>query len=90
MYQAKVNTVITHLPRNRVDIKIEITEGKAAEIQQINIVGNKSFDEDVLLAQMQLRDDVPWWNFMANQKFNGQKFRADLEALKTFYMDRGL
>ena len=89
MYQAKVNTVITHLPRNRVDIKIEITEGKAAEIQQINIVGNKSFDEDVLLAQMQLRDDVPWWNFMANQKFNGQKFRADLEALKTFYMDRG-
>ncbi|MCI6346172.1 MAG: outer membrane protein assembly factor BamA [Succinatimonas sp.] len=89
MYQAKVNTVITQLPRNRVDIKIEITEGKAAEIQQINIVGNKSFDEDVLLAQMQLRDDVPWWNFMANQRFNGQKFRADLEALKTFYMDRG-
>lgn len=23
------------------------------------------------------------------KKFNGQKFRADLEALKTFYMDRG-
>ena len=30
MYQAKVKTVITKLPRNRADIKIEITEGKAA------------------------------------------------------------
>lgn len=89
MYQASVNAVITNLPRNRADIKIEITEGKAAEITQINIVGNNSFPEDVLLAQMQLRDDVPWWNFMANTRYNGQKFRADLEALRTYYMDRG-
>lgn len=89
MYQARVKTVITKLPRNRADIKIEITEGKAAEIQQINIVGNTKFDEDVLLAQMELRDDVPWWNFLANQRFNGQKLRADLEALRSFYMDRG-
>ncbi len=89
MYQASVKAVITNLPRNRADIKIEIIEGKAAEIQQINIVGNNSFPEDVLLAQMELRDDVPWWNFMANTKYNGQKFRADLESLKSFYMDRG-
>lgn len=89
MYQATVKGVITRLPRNRADIKIEITEGKAAEIVQINIVGNKSFDDDVLHAQMELRDDVPWWNFMSNQRYNGQKFRADLDALKNFYMDRG-
>ncbi|MGN0902772.1 MAG: outer membrane protein assembly factor BamA [Succinivibrio sp.] len=89
LYQATVNAVVTRLPRNRVDVKIEITEGKAAEIEQINIVGNNSFDEEVLLAQMQLNDDVPWWNFMGSQRFNGQKLRADLEALKSFYMDRG-
>ena len=64
MYQAKVKAVITNLPRNRADVKIEIIEGKAAEIAQINIVGNKSFDEDVLLAHMELRDDLPWWNFL--------------------------
>lgn len=89
MYQASVKAVVTNLPRNRADVKIEITEGKASEISQINIVGNNSFSEDVLLAQMQLRDDVPWWNFLGSQRYNGQSFRADLEALKSFYMDRG-
>ncbi len=89
MYQAQVKTVLTQLPRNRVDVKIEFTEGVPAEIQQINIVGNKAFDEDVLLAQMELRDDVPWWNLVANQRYDSQKFRADLEALRTYYVNRG-
>lgn len=89
MYQARVRTVLTYLPRNRVDVKIEFNEGEGAEIQQINIVGNKSFDEDVLLAQMELRDDVPWWNFLANQRYDTQKFGGDLESLRSYYMDRG-
>lgn len=89
MYQARVRTVLSYLPRNRVDVKIEFTEGEGAEIEQINIVGNKAFPEDVLLAQMQLRDDVPWWNFIANQRYDTQKFGADLESLRSYYMDRG-
>lgn len=89
MYQARVRTVLSYLPRNRVDVKIEFNEGESAEIQQINIVGNRSFDEDVLLAQMDLRDDVPWWNFMANQRYDTQKFSGDLEKLRSYYMDRG-
>lgn len=89
MYQARVNVVINNLPRNRANVKFEFTEGVAAEIKQINIVGNKAFDEDVLLAQMDLRDDVPWWNFTASQKYDSTKFRADLESLRSYYMDRG-
>ncbi len=89
MYQATVNPIITSLPRNRVGVRLEFSEGVAAEIRQINIVGNKAFPEDVLLAQMQLRDSVPWWNFMANQHYDSQKFRGDLDNLRHYYMNHG-
>jgi outer membrane protein insertion porin family len=89
MYQAKIEPVITTLPRNRVNVKLQFTEGVAAEIKQINIVGNKAFPEDVLLAQMQLRDNVPWWNFVADQRYDAQKFRADLDSLRNYYMNHG-
>ena len=72
MYQAKVEPVITTLPRNRVNVKLQFTEGVAAEIKQINIVGNKAFPEDVLLAQMQLRDNVePWLCEVQDQQYQG-------------------
>ena len=89
MYQARIEPVITTLPRNRVNVKLQFTEGVPAEIKQINIVGNKAFPEDVLLAQMQLRDDVPWWNFVADQRYDAQKFRADLDSLRNYYMNHG-
>ncbi|MBP3749379.1 MAG: outer membrane protein assembly factor BamA [Ruminobacter sp.] len=88
-YQAKVNTILVYLPRNRVDVKFNFVEGVNAKIEQINIVGNRVFPEEKLLGQFELRDSVPWWNFIASRNFYSQRFNGDLETLRSYYMNRG-
>ncbi|HEX9181496.1 MAG TPA: POTRA domain-containing protein, partial [Burkholderiales bacterium] len=48
-YGASVTTTVTPLDRNRVSITFTISEGDAAKIRQINIVGSQAFKEKDLL-----------------------------------------
>jgi len=88
-YAAKLDATVRNLPRNRVAIDWTISEGAAARIRQINIVGNQDFDDDDLLGEFQ-QTSSGWFTFLTkSDQYSKQKLEADIEALRSFYLDRG-
>lgn len=88
-YSMTVTTTVTPLERNRVAINFNIDEGDSAKIRQINIVGANSFKEKELLEEFQLQ--MPNWIswYTKNDQYSKQKLSADLETLRSFYLNRG-
>ncbi len=88
-YNVVVATEIKELPRNRVDIAINISEGDVAKIKRINIVGNEDYVEDKLMKDFE--SGIPsWYAFLSSKdKYSKQKLSGDLETLRSFYLDKG-
>jgi outer membrane protein insertion porin family len=88
-YATNVSTTVTPLERNRVSLNFTIEEGEAAKIRQISIIGNKTFRERELLSQLSLR--TPGWLtwYSKADQYSRQKLAADLETLRSYYLDRG-
>ncbi|MCB1776298.1 MAG: outer membrane protein assembly factor BamA [Candidatus Competibacteraceae bacterium] len=88
-YAVKIDSQVRRLERNRVAIKLIISEGAAASISQINIVGNKAFSKKELLGLMQ-SSTTGWLSFFTkDDQYVKQKLAADIETLRSFYLDRG-
>src|SRR3970282_2273622 len=80
---------ITPLERNRVDINIDVIEGRVARIHEINIVGNRLFGDKQLRKLFSL-GPKPWYAlFSSRDKYSKQKLAGDLERLRNFYQDQG-
>lgn len=88
-YALKIDSEVSGLSRNRVAIVIKISEGKAARIQQINVVGNKAFRDEELLKTFDLSTPNLLSFYTKDDQYSKQKLSADLERLRSYYMDRG-
>lgn len=88
-YSVRIDTTVTPLERNRVSIKVNISEGKVTTIHQINFVGNKVFDTDTLLDQLELTTPTLFSFYTKTDQYSKQKLAGDLEKLRSFYLDRG-
>ena len=88
-YAVSVTTTVTELERNRVSIVFTVVEGDVSKIKQINLVGNRAYKEAELLDLMKL--GTPGWFswFSSSDQYSKQKLSADMETLRSFYMDNG-
>jgi outer membrane protein insertion porin family len=89
LYGAEVVTTVTPLERNRVNVTFTVTEGAAAHINEIRIVGNKAFSEGALRANFDLSTGgwLTWYT--KSDRYSRAKLNADLENLRAFYLNRG-
>lgn len=88
-YAVKIESTITPLERNRVSVALDIDEGRAAQIRQIEIIGNHAFNDARLLREFSLSTPTVLSFIDSSGRFNRQEFMGDLEKLRSFYLDRG-
>ena len=89
LYGAEVVTTITPTERNRVNVTFTMTEGDAAKISDIHIIGAKAFSESTLKDLMDLTPGgwLTWYT--KNDRYSRAKLNADLETIRTYYLNRG-
>lgn len=88
-YNVKIDAKVEELDQNRVNIDINISEGIKSLIKQINIIGNKVFDDATLLDEIQLGIPSAWAFLSDADEYSKPKLQADLETIRSYYLDRG-
>ena len=88
-YGITIESKVTSLPENRVGIIITMGEGTVTTIGDINIVGNISYEEDELLLEFQSTTGNLFSIVTRDNQYSRPKLSADLESLRSFYLDRG-
>ncbi len=88
-YAVSISTTVTPLERNRVSVNFNVEEGQVAKIRQISIIGAQAFRESELVGLFVLRTPGLMTWFSKHDQYSRPKLAADLETLRTYYLDRG-
>ncbi len=88
-YAVKIDPKVRQLPRGRVAIDLDISEGRSSRIKQIDIVGNKIYSDKQLVSLFDT--STPRWNswLTKSDQYDRDKLQADIDRLESFYRDRG-
>ena len=88
-YGAAIEPSVKTLPRNRVEVKIEIDEGKGSGVRHINFVGAEVFSQAELLAPLEMQHPTLLSFIRGKDKYSREKMQGDLETLESYYQNRG-
>ncbi len=88
-YGVTITPTVATIDRNRVDVTLDIAEGKGARLRDINIVGNAVYPDDVLREGWESNTSnwLSWYK--RDDQYSREKLSGDLEKLSDYYLDRG-
>ena len=88
-YNVQISPTVSPLDRNRVDVTIDVKEGKAAKIRHVNLIGNETFEQEDLTDSWESRESnwLSWYR--RDDQYSKEKLSGDLEKLHNYYLDRG-
>jgi outer membrane protein insertion porin family len=89
LYGVEVKTTVTPIERNRVNVSMAVNEGEVSRIRSITFTGNNVFSDSTLRSVMEL--STPNWLswYTKRDQYSRQKLGADLETLRSYYLNRG-
>lgn len=88
-YNARIETSETTLTDNRVAINVTISEGRVSRIKEIKIIGTHDFTQAELLPELALSPSSMFTYFSKKDQYSQAAMDASLEALRSYYLDRG-
>lgn len=88
-YNARIDITVSPMPRNRVLVKIAISEGLVAKVRRITIIGNHVFDESTLIKQLDVTTSGVFTFVTQKDRYSEERLDASLEKLRSYYLDHG-
>ena len=89
LYGAEVVTTVTPMERNRVSVTFTMTEGDAARISDVRIVGATVVSQSTLLDLFELTPSGWFTWYSKTDRYSRTKLNSDLEKLRAWYINRG-
>ena len=88
-YSVAISPNVERLDRNRVNLTLNIKEGKAAKIRHINLIGNEAFAEEDITKNWESHTSnwLSWYK--RDDQYSREKLSGDIEKLNAWYLDRG-
>jgi outer membrane protein insertion porin family len=88
-YGVRISSEVEQLDDSSVNVNFTISEGAAARLKEINIVGNEVYTDDELISRFELT--TPTWTswITKDDQYSKQKLSGDLESLRSLYVDNG-
>ncbi len=88
-YFSSVDTFVTKLDDNKLNLNFEINLGEKSKIKKISFIGNKKFKNSKLRSLI-ISEEYKFWKIISGKKFlNEGIIQMDQRLLKNFYLNKG-